>query len=366
MQSKLPNAITGEELIAEQDDPQSPKSTRGRLRLISSVVAVCLAAILLYYSLRGIEWRRVAEILVSARIPYVVMSCVLSFSALFLRSIRWRVLLNSEGHVSVPAAFWATAAGYFGNNFLPARAGEVVRTVMISTRSNLSKAFVLTTALCERVADAIALVTISAVVLLTIPIRPGWLAQAAKPFAIAGAAGVVALAVLPYLESVSKILLKALPLPSSIHVRLQHLIEHSLRGIRSFHHAGRLGAFLGLTAVIWCLDAITTIVGAKALSITIGLPAAFLLIAGLGLGSALPSTPGYVGIYQFVAVSVLTPFDVSRTDAIAYILFFQALNYVVIGFWGSVALWRHRKSKLVSRNIASQPSNTPTASVPLD
>ena len=53
-------------------------------------------------------------------------------ATLFLRPCRWRILLNAEGHVSVPAAFWATAAGLFGNNFLPARAGELVRTYMIS------------------------------------------------------------------------------------------------------------------------------------------------------------------------------------------------------------------------------------------
>jgi uncharacterized membrane protein YbhN (UPF0104 family) len=72
---------------------------------------------------------------------------------------------------------------------------------------------------------------------------------------------------------------------------------------------------------------------------------AFLLIASLGLGSALPSTPGYIGIYQFVAVVVLTPFGFSRTDAIAYILVAQALIYVVIGFWGSLGLWRFRRSR---------------------
>jgi glycosyltransferase 2 family protein len=366
MSSERSNATRGEQLIQEQDAQQASTTPRRNVRLFSTVVAVCLAVVLLYLSLRGIEWRRVGQILASARIPYLVLCCVLSLSALFLRSFRWRVLLSSEGQVSVPAAFWATAAGYFGNNFLPARAGEVVRTVMISTRSNLSKAFVLTTALCERLADAIALVTISAVVLLTIPFRPGWLADAAKPFAVAGALGVVALAVLPYLESVSKVLLKAVPLPGSLHDRLQHLIEHSLRGIRSFHHAGRLSAFLGLTAVIWCSDAVTTIVGARALGLSISLPVAFLLIAGLGLGSALPSTPGYVGIYQFVAVNVLTPFGISRTDAIAYILFFQALNYVVIGLWGSVALWRHRRGKLLPRGTVPQRSDTSTVSVPLD
>ena len=72
---------------------------------------------------------------------------------------------------------------------------------------------------------------------------------------------------------------------------------------------------------------------------------AFLLLAGLGLGSALPSTPGYIGIYQFVAVRVLTPFGFSRTDAIAYILVAQALMYIVIGVWGALGLWRYRRTR---------------------
>ena len=308
-------------------------------------MAIALAAILLYYSLRGIDWRRVGQILLGANIAYVAVCCLLCTGALFLRSYRWRILLRAEGEVSVRTAFWATSAGYFGNNFLPARAGEVVRTMMISSRSGLSKAFVLTTALSERLADAIALVTISALVLLTLPARPGWLSQAAKPFAIAGGLGLIALAVLPYLEKVFKSITKAVRLPEKLDLTLHHLIEHVLRGIKSFHHPGRLSGFLALTGIIWFLDAVTTIAGAKALSLSISFPNALLLIAGLGLGSALPSTPGYVGVYQFVAVNVLTPFGISRTDAIAYILFYQALLYVVLGFWGVLALARRRRSE---------------------
>jgi glycosyltransferase 2 family protein len=73
------------------------------------------------------------------------------------------------------------------------------------------------------------------------------------------------------------------------------------------------------------------------------LPVAFLLVAGLGLGSALPSTPGYVGIYQFVAVSVLAPFGFSRPQAIGYILVAQALQYTVIGLWGGLGFLRYRR-----------------------
>ncbi len=321
------------------------KSGRVGIRLLSTVFAIVLAAILLYFSLRGIEWGRVGQILSHAKVPYVLACCAIFSTALFIRAYRWRILLQAEGEISVSLAFWATSAGYFGNNFLPARAGEVVRTLMISSRSTLSKTFVLTTALCERLADAIALVTISALILLTIPFRPGWLASAAKPFAFAGAAAIVALAVLPYLDKVSKAVLKALPLPESVCGRMQILVGHILQGIRSFHDPRRLGGFLSLTCVIWCMDAVTTVVGAKALGVSISVPIAFLLIAGLGLGSALPSTPGYVGIYQFVAVSILTPFGISRTDAIAYILFFQALMYVTIGIWGLIAILKFRKTK---------------------
>ena len=50
-----------------------------------------------------------------------------------------------------------------------------------------------------------------------------------------------------------------------------------------------------------------------------------------------------MGIYQFVAVSVLTPFGFTRTDAVAYILLVQVLSYVVMGCWGALGFWQYRK-----------------------
>lgn len=53
-----------------------------------------------------------------------------------------------------------------------------------------------------------------------------------------------------------------------------------------------------------------------------------------------PSTPGYVGIYQFVAVAVLTPFHFSKKQALAYIITFQIVNYAALIVWGGIGLWR--------------------------
>src|SRR6185369_16120640 len=102
--------------------------TLSRRRALSLGVATVLAAVLLYYSVRGIEWRQVARVAAGAAPGLLALTAAIVTTTLFLRACRWRILLNAEGSVSVPIAFWATAAGYFGNNFLPARAGELVRT----------------------------------------------------------------------------------------------------------------------------------------------------------------------------------------------------------------------------------------------
>ena len=307
------------------------------------IASFALAGVLLYYSLRGIEWSRVWSLVKGARMQGVALALTLMTIALFLRAMRWRILLSAEKLVSIPLAFWATSAGYLGNNVLPARAGEVVRTVMLSSRSGISRAFVLTTALSERVADAIVLITISGVTLITHPEKTGWLADAARPFAIIGLCGVAGIAFVPLFESFWFRCLEKIPVPHLLREKVEHILRQVLQGIRSFHDPRRLMGFVAFTAVIWFLDAETTVVLANSIGVGIPLPVSFLLIAGLGLGSALPSTPGYVGIYQFVAVTVLTPFGLSRTDAIAYILLLQAIGYLCILSWGLMGIaWSRR------------------------
>src|SRR3954453_4877467 len=323
------------------------------------LIALILAGILLYFSLRGIEWAEVWRIVSRAYLPFVFLALLVSTLSLFLRAFRWRILLQAQARVPVSTAFWATSAGYFGNNFLPARAGELVRTMMVSSATGLGKTFVLTTALTERLADAIALVLISSIVLLTLPFRPGWFDNAARPFAILGFGGALAILIVPKLEKVWHAIVMRLPIPKAIGDKLAVTLTHVHMGLRAFHDWARLLSFLSLAVVIWFSDAFSTLIGMHALGMSTTLPVALLLITGLGLGSALPSTPGYVGIYQFVAVGVLVPFGFSKTNAIAYILLAQALQYVYITFWGLIAFARTRSLSSRSRPVSRQASLEP-------
>ncbi len=312
------------------------------------LVSFALAAALLYFSLRGVDWARVWTIIKGARWEYMLGAGLIIGASSVLRALRWRILLNAEADLSVWTVYRATMAGYLGNNFLPARAGEVIRSLLISRRSNLSKTYVLTTALSERLMDVIALVLASSIVLMSVHPIPAWMADLSRSMAVVAAIGAGTVTIVPHTGNLLTNLLGRLPLPAALHAKLVGLSEQVLLGMRAFHDWGRFGGFVLLTIAIWTLDALSCMVAGHAVSLDFSFPLALLLITGLGLGSALPSTPGYVGIYQFVAVSILVPFGVTRDAAIAYILLSQAMGYVVVVALGlpSLSLLREAKAEV--------------------
>jgi len=300
---------------------------------------------LLYLAVRGVEWSRVWRTIASARPPYLAAAVGFTVFSFVLRALRWRILLNAEAHFSVGTVFWANSAGYLGNSFLPARAGEVIRSLLISSRSTLSKTYVLTTALGERLMDAIALVLWSSMALMGVTPKPQWMAGVSGTMAAIAGAGAVAIMVLPHTGGLLETVLRRLPLPVRLRSILLHLAGQILEGLRAFHSWRRFAGFVGLTVIIWMSDSLCAITAARALGITLSFRVAVLLLAALGLSSALPSTPGYVGIYQFVAESVLTPFGISRDAALAYILVLQALGYAVVLVFGLTALYKLQRPK---------------------
>ena len=290
--------------------------------------------------MRGIEWTRFWASVSSAKWQYLLLCAASYCASFFLRAIRWRILLNAEGRFGVGTVFWANMAGYLGNNFLPARGGEVLRSVLISRRSMLSKTYVLTTALSERMMDVIAVVLCASLALLGLEPKPRWISDLSHTLLAGSIAAVIVIAVLPYTAGWIERILARLPLPEKIRAFAVRTIEQILAGLRTFHSSSRLTGFAALTAVIWLCDSLALIAGGWALGLTLPLRVAVLLLTGMALGSSLPSTPGYVGIYQFVAVTILPPFGVLRDDALAYICVVQAMAYLVVLAFGLPGLYR--------------------------
>jgi uncharacterized protein (TIRG00374 family) len=303
-----------------------------------------LAGILLYLTLRNLDWQAFWDALWTGNYAIIFITIPIACGNYLVRSLRWRVFLGSERRTSVASVFWANMIGYLGNSYLPARAGEVLRSAFLGQKTGLGTGFVLATALVERILDAIFLVLVgSAAILLQPGIAPE-LAAALRLMSIGAVAGLAFILVTPFQEGRILRVFNFLPLGESLKQKFSGAIGRFLLGMRSLHSPRRLTSFLLLTAAIWLVDAIGNTIGVRIVSQQLTLAQAFVLLAALGLSSAIPSTPGYVGVYQFVALMVLVPFGFSRAEALAYILISQISNYLLVTALGLIGLWQIRKN----------------------
>jgi glycosyltransferase 2 family protein len=310
-----------------------------------AILTVLLAVVLLYFTLHDLDWKSFWEAIRNGRyeiLLFIIPTVSLNY---FIRATRWSVFIHSEKKVPVISIFWANMIGYMGNAYLPARAGEILRSVFLGREKQLGVSFVLATALTERILDVIALVIIGSVAILGQNSIPSELQNAVWVTAGIGVTGLIFILVMPYQEKLVFSVLNKLPLHNKFRVMLNEQISRFLIGMRSLQNAKRLISFIALTIIIWLVDALINVISVHIIGQNLNIGQALILLAALGLSSAIPSTPGYIGVYQFVAVIVLVPFGFSRSDALAYILISQILSYGIITFWGLIGLWQINKAR---------------------
>jgi uncharacterized protein (TIRG00374 family) len=296
-----------------------------------------LSAGLLWYALRGLDWSEVSRLVVGARVDHLFLAAILGSVGLGLRAVRWGVLLRASAPVHFGRLFRAIAAGNFANACLP-RTGEIARAIVYGSRHGTTPAYVLATVVAERLADTLAILALAVAGAVAAPQQAEWLRVAAAPLAMLGFVCCVALLGAGRVEAVARVVLDRLPIAPGLRSRALEPSRQIGLGLSTLQDVRRAVAFATLSVVIWGVDIAATLLIGTALRLAVPLPAACLLIAALGLTSVLPATPGYVGLYQFAAVMTLGPFGLSRADAIAFILVFQAVTLVVFTAWGAIGL----------------------------
>jgi glycosyltransferase 2 family protein len=305
-----------------------------------------LAAVLLYLVLRGLDWSlffTAFEQITFAFFPLLILALVLSY---FFRAVRWKLLVQGSAPVPLGEVLWAKMTGYLGNLLLPARAGELVRAVYLSRKIEYSASFLLATCLAEGVIDVIALVVMGSFALFALRSGSGALQYANGILAAAGVLGLCVLLLLPrFGDPFVRFITGWRFLKDRHKAALVHWVNQFILGLQSLLRVRKILFFLMMTVLIWCTDALIVVVLGIALRMQVSFLQAIVLLTGLGLSSAVPSVPGYVGVYQFVAVAVLGPFGIPRENALALILVLQALNIIAVAVFGGIGLWRIRGSR---------------------
>jgi glycosyltransferase 2 family protein len=247
--------------------------------------------------------------------------------ATLLRGERWdRILRRAGVNAKRADAYALVSVGYMGNNVLPARGGELLRTFLLGARTSSTKRTILGTIVAERLLDALALGVILVALAYDLLQRlqpPSTTVLLLGAVLAATAAATLAIALLRHRERLHFVLKALAPLaqPSKALLSPQ-------------------GAFLLLVSLaIWCVEAAVYIAVARAATIHLGLQDGLAIVAFTNAAALIPAAPGYIGTYDAAVIfATRAVSSASRSAVLSYLLLLRFVLFVPITLAGLVLL----------------------------
>ena len=311
-----------------------------------SALGLALSALLLWWTLHGEPLGEVWASIARSNWPLLLLATAVGTAIFPIRARKWRTILEPvAGRLPFGPLWRATAIGMMVNNVVPARAGELARALAL-TREVPRVGFPasLASLAVDRVFDAIVLLALMFAALLDPAFPPGvrvW-GQSVPMLARGGATMVAVLLVGLYAFIAAPHLFEA-AFRSVARRVLPRVEEPGARAVRTFaeglgalRHPGRFAAVFGWTVVHWLVHALALWLGFVAVGIDVPFSAALFLQGILGIAVAIPSSPGFFGVFEGAATVGLAVYGVDRTLAVSWALGYHLLTFVPITVMGAV------------------------------
>lgn len=307
--------------------------------LLRIAAAVAVTAACLYFSLRGAEWDEVRHVVSGTRYDWVAIMMAAMASTIYVRALRWRVLLGSVEHLPLQPLFSATAVGFMANLLLPLRAGEIIRPVLLGRQTQVPTAAAFASVLLERLLDLMLIFCFLLAVSIAVPV-PDYMRQAS--YVMAGVITLLLatmLVLLRHREQAVARMRRALRGLGVFGRGVTDVLESFLGGIASIGDGRTAVMLLGYSLAVWTVIASTFGFGLLALNVKAPLAAGSVsLMVIVAAFVSLPQAPGYVGTWQAGCVWALALYGVSQEEAIGYSLVTHVAQLVVIVALGAVCL----------------------------
>jgi uncharacterized protein (TIRG00374 family) len=285
---------------------------------------------------------------------WALPALVLYFAGVFLRAMRWAVLMRPLTPVSARQLMPVVVVGYMANNVLPLRTGELVRSVVVRQKFGIRKTSALATIAVERLFDGLTMLGFMFLAMIFVSFTSELENLAIIAFALF-AAVLIALFLLTLGGSFVDRLLQLVlgPMPTALADRVERMAESFLSGLGVFRRRRDLLRVAVLSVTAWLFEASMYWVlaigfGGDVRDVMNG--AATLLTTGVAnMATLIPSSPGYIGQFEYGVKLVLSgALGVPESEALAYAILVHAVLYFPITLWG---VWEWFRMQLSLRDI---------------
>ena len=316
--------------------------------IISLVVGVLISASTLYLAFRNVPLGQLIAYIGTINYWWIMPTIGMLFVTFLLRAYRWQLILKDVGAISYRQAFHPLMIAFMMNCVLPGRIGELARPVLLKRHHGIAVTSGLATVAAERVFDIFMLISLFAVVFTTITSQSA-LSQDYFGFHLSGevlksaALGMIRLSmailgfiilltigttrrwIVALVLSTGRFFAGLLPGARSGIDRITgfviKIIDNFSNGLSMIRSPRRMLACAGLTIAIWAITALSYLVFAKGCpGFNLSLMEWITVMVVICFAIALPSAPGFWGLWEAGGLFALSLFGVGREDALGLIL----------------------------------------------
>jgi hypothetical protein len=313
-------------------------------------VGVLVSAVFLYFALRGMKLGDFWQVIQNANYWWILPGVAVYFVVVWARAWRWHYLLGPIKRIPTSRIFPVTCIGYMGNNIYPARAGEVLRAVILKRKEGVSISASLATVIVERIFDGVVML---AFVFVNLP-HLAKLASSNSGFigdiqAISlWGVGIFAAALIIFLLAAMFPKITARTgqwfidriLPKGIREKTSGIMLKFLDGLASLRSPLNVLMVFLTSVLIWLLETVKYWLVMHAFAFTVSFFALMLMNGIVNLATTIPSAPGYIGTFDAPGIAVLTAFGVEQSLAAGYTLVLHVALWLPITLVGAYYMAR--------------------------
>jgi len=327
-------------------------------RTIISLAVPLLLLVLLARSLPGFQLDQLPGRILAANPLLLAGAFVIYYAGFPLRGYRWSLLLRSAGtRLSTRDSTEIVFISWMVNCLVPAKLGDVYRAYLLRMNRAVSTSRTLGTVFIERVLDLFAIAILGLAAGFW-SFRDGFDPYVTFVLGLGVAVVVVLALAMLTLRNFGRRILVRLPVPHSV-VELYDRFEEGFFTLKA-RSLPRLGT---LTGIIWSTEALRLWFVIAALGYTdvrLGLSGTFFVALAASLLTAVPLTPGGLGIVEAGMVGILTYiYGVPQGEALTIALIDRSISILSVIIIGAVVYVLSSKTKVIRRPIAPAAAPSP-------
>lgn len=307
-------------------------------------VGVIISAVLLYIALRGLRLGEVWQVIKQANLIWILPGVAVYFVGVWARAWRWHYLLRPIKKISTASMFPIVTIGYMGNNIYPARAGEVLRAVVLKKHHGVPVSASLATIIVERIFDGVvmlAFVFLNLSELAKLNQDSGFLGNI-QQLALWGSAVffgalILFLAAAMFPAVTERIANRVIDTaaPARWREALKGFTNKFLSGLISLRSPWNILMIFVTSVVIWLFETGKYWFVMHAFPFEVSFFALMLMNGLVNLATTIPSAPGYIGTFDLPGIALLTAYGVSKEIASGYTLLLHVALWLPITALGA-------------------------------